>query len=324
MPHPDPHGSDSTAYTPARSALLFATPTYEAGMQHTHDFLSPAWLALPRHLARTGYRNPTDNKRTALSLARNMDGSAVFDILSADPTSRDAFNTWVSHSTGDGTPWSDIYPLTSRLRPPLDPNKALFVDIGGGLGHQALRFRTTFPSLPGTVTTQDLSSLVARDPEQATRLRGADVEMVEHDFFHPQPPASRGAAFYYLRWVLHDWPDAEAVRILTNVRGAMTPGYSRVLLNEWVLDFDARDSGPVPVVDDAPPITTTTTTTTATPTATPLFAANMDVNMMSAGAGMERSAAQFRSLMAAAGLRVTGIWTKGDGVSIGVVEGMVA
>ncbi|KAK4232765.1 hypothetical protein C8A03DRAFT_39602 [Achaetomium macrosporum] len=34
---------------------------------------------------------------------------------------------------------------------------------------------------------------------------------------------------------LHDWPDAECVKFLKRVKEAMTPGYSRLLINENVI-----------------------------------------------------------------------------------------
>lgn len=35
--------------------------------------------------------------------------------------------------------------------------------------------------------------------------------------------------------VLHDWPDDVCVSILQNVKAAMAPGYSRLLINENVI-----------------------------------------------------------------------------------------
>lgn len=40
---------------------------------------------------------------------------------------------------------------------------------------------------------------------------------------------------YSLHSILHDWDDEHGVKILENLRPALTPGYSRVLLNETVL-----------------------------------------------------------------------------------------
>lgn len=50
-----------------------------------------------------------------------------------------------------------------------------------------------------------------------------------------------------LRQVLHDWPDLEAKMILGKLHSAMTPGYSRLLID----DFIVNDELPGPdAVDD--------------------------------------------------------------------------
>ncbi len=81
------------------------------------------------------------------------------------------------------------------------------------------------------------------------------IEIVTHDFFTPQPiigtcpprltrldavhglsnlAASLGARSYYLRSILHDWPDDKCVEILENLRLSMTSD-SVVLIDEIVL-----------------------------------------------------------------------------------------
>ena len=44
-----------------------------------------------------------------------------------------------------------------------------------------------------------------------------------------------GARLYYLRYVPHDWPQKTNIEILTHLRKAMKPGYSRLIVNEWIL-----------------------------------------------------------------------------------------
>ena len=54
----------------------------------------------------------------------------------------------------------------------------------------------------------------------------------------PSPDADRlilGARVYYLRSILHDWSSQKCVQILGRVREAMKPGYSKLLLNEFIL-----------------------------------------------------------------------------------------
>jgi 6-hydroxytryprostatin B O-methyltransferase len=53
-----------------------------------------------------------------------------------------------------------------------------------------------------------------------------------HDFNDPQPVT--GADVYLLRMILHDWPDAEAVKILKNLVVAMN-AESRLIIMDTVL-----------------------------------------------------------------------------------------
>jgi hypothetical protein len=49
--------------------------------------------------------------------------------------------------------------------------------------------------------------------------------------FEPQPVV--GADIYMLKWILHDWPDAESVAILKALVPALKPG-ARVLFIDYV------------------------------------------------------------------------------------------
>ncbi|KAL8805329.1 MAG: hypothetical protein Q9182_002003 [Xanthomendoza sp. 2 TL-2023] len=53
-----------------------------------------------------------------------------------------------------------------------------------------------------------------------------------HDFFQEQP--IKGAEIYTLRWILHDWSDKYAARILRALIPALKPG-AKVLVLESVL-----------------------------------------------------------------------------------------
>lgn len=59
------------------------------------------------------------------------------------------------------------------------------------------------------------------------------VKSMANDFFTPQP--LKGAKAYYLRQVLHDCPTEQCKQILSNLKAAMKPGYSRILLNEIII-----------------------------------------------------------------------------------------
>ena len=101
-----------------------------------------------------------------------------------------------------------------------------------------------------------------------------------------------GALFYHLRHILHDWPDQQAVEILSQIRPAMDPQISRILINELIVPEQGERA---------------------------LFGARSDFNMMSALAGVERTELQWHELIKAAGLKIDRIWTA-DPTSDSVLE----
>jgi O-methyltransferase domain len=105
-----------------------------------------------------------------------------------------------------------------------------------------------------------------------------------------------GARLYYLRYIPHDWPQKTNVEILTQLREAMKPGYSRLIINEWIV-----------------PAQGASTLMTA-----------QDMNMMSIGGGMERTEDLHRAYIEAAGLKISRIYSPGDRISESVIEAEVA
>ncbi|GMG41690.1 unnamed protein product [Aspergillus oryzae var. brunneus] len=93
-------------------------------------------------------------------------------------------------------------------------------------------------------------------------------------------------AAYYFRAIFHDWPDYICHKILVNTISAMNAEYSRILIADFVLP----DTGAA------------------------LLQASIDIQMMSIGSGMERSERQWRELLGAAGLEITGIWSGSPGL----------
>ena len=75
----------------------------------------------------------------------------------------------------------DSYPFEKELGHSLKPEISLFVDVGGGIGHQCLALKQRLPHLSGRVINQDLPPVIA----QAIPHEG--VEHTVHDFMAEQP-----------------------------------------------------------------------------------------------------------------------------------------
>lgn len=217
-----------------------------------------------------------------------MDGKDTFEILAVDPA-LEATNKWFRAVSAQYTPWIQTYPFLERV-PMVNDGEVQFVDVGGNLGHQTLILKEANPQLPGRFIVQDLTNIVPA----TSHLAPAGVEFQPYNFYDEQPV--KGAACYYMRYIVHDWGNADGIRILTRVREAMKPGYSKLLINEWVVP----EQGASRMVTGA------------------------DMVMMVAGSGMERTLAQFRELIEKAGLKIGEVFYAKDEISPAIIEVVVA
>ncbi|KAI4252736.1 MAG: hypothetical protein LQ352_004114 [Teloschistes flavicans] len=104
------------------------------------------------------------------------------------------------------------------------------VDVGGSHGSLSIAIAQAFPSLRCIV--QDRPEIIEMgDHNLPTDVRGR-VDFMAHDFFDEQPV--KDAEVYILRWILHDWSDRNASRILKALVPALQAG-ARVLLLEQIM-----------------------------------------------------------------------------------------
>jgi len=168
---------------------------------------------------------PKDISKTGWSLATGSDQS-FFDDLQADAAMADRFQgalrfftaTVPGHSPqllAENYPWRDLAP------------GSVVVDVGGGDGSIARVIADLCPATKFVVQDQSRVIEVAR---QATDIP-SNIEFQVHDFFEPQP--IHGAQVYLLRWILHDWPDNYAIRILKALIPGLQHGAS-VVINDYV------------------------------------------------------------------------------------------
>lgn len=110
------------------------------------------------------------------------------------------------------------------------PEGSLVVDVGGSRGHVSVHLAQRFPHLRFIV--QDMPEVV-KDAEENLPTDVADrVSFVSHDMFSEQ--TVQGAQVYLLRYVLHDWPDKDCVRILKQLIPTMKRG-ARVVIQDHLL-----------------------------------------------------------------------------------------
>ncbi|KAK8139994.1 hypothetical protein PG984_000060 [Apiospora sp. TS-2023a] len=237
-----------------------------AAMSHYYNFVAKQYQATPEFLEQNGYQNPTDESNTALQMGWNT-REPTFDFMSKVPGAMEDFHTYMALRRQADISWLSVYPVLDETVGLTDPERPLYVNVGGGIGHQCAEFRQKYPDIPGRVINQDLPGTVAR----AVPTPG--VENMAHDFFQPQPV--QGAKFYYMRGVLHNHPPYRVRLLLRRIRDDMSPD-SVLLVDETVLpDTDVG-----------------------------FVAASIDLTMLGAFASMERTEAEWRALTESAGLEL--------------------
>lgn len=150
----------------------------------------------------------------------------------------------------------------------------VLADVGGGVGALLAAILKANPRLRGILFDQTHVVAHAR-----SWLEGAGVadrcEVVGGSFFEGVP---EGADAYLLKSVVHDWDDAEAVEILRKCRTAMADTGTLLMVEPVLRAGNAPDP-----------------------------AKYSDLNMLVMLGGRERSAEEFRGILAEAGFRLGGI-----------------
>lgn len=103
--------------------------------------------------------------------------------------------------------------------------------MGGSQGHVSLAIAAKAPRLKFIV--QDQPEMISQGEANLPADMKPRLEFMCHDFFGLNPVA--GADVYLLRYILHDWPDEDAVRILRGITPCMKPT-SRLIISEIVCD----------------------------------------------------------------------------------------
>ncbi|KAF6799563.1 o-methyltransferase [Colletotrichum sojae] len=267
-------------FKPTQFGIALTAPAFHGLFYTYYDLILPTYVSLPSFLASTNYANPQDPRRTAFQHAHAWEGD-LWSYYRAHPAKQDEFNKVQESIALQQPSWTEMYPAAELVKGAREG--PVLVDVGGGTGHDVRRFCEVVPWMEGRVWLEDVEEAV----EMADVPGG--VGRVGYDFFTPQP--IKGARAYLMHSVLHDWPDEQARRILEMQKGAMTPGYSRLLIHDHV-----------DVLGPARP-----------------QAAAFDIQMMALVAGRERSEEDWRRLLGSVGMRVVKVWER-EGAAHCVIE----
>jgi hypothetical protein len=150
----------------------------------------------------------------------------------------------------------------------------LLVDVAGGHGKLLTGILEATPALRGVLF--DLPHVIERAKENPEIKRyGSRCDLKTGNFFETVPAGADG---YIMKHIIHDWKDEEAIKILKNITDAMTT-YGRVLLIEAVVSEGNE----------------------------PDLAKILDIEMLVAPGGKERTAKEYADLFRQAGLKLSRI-----------------
>ena len=199
-------------------------------------------------------------------LARNGEGAAIFNAAMTNASSIDLPGILSSY---DFSTFEKI------------------VDVAGGHGALLRGILEICPHAKGVLC--DLPAVLSGATE-ITRSRVADrCDLIAADMFQAVPP---GGDAYILKRILHDWSDAESIRILQNCRRAIAAS-GKLLVIEVVVQRPNQ----------------------------PDVAKLLDLDMLVLLHGRERTEEEFRELFAAAGFRLTRVI---PAARISIIEGVAA
>ncbi|PHH66063.1 hypothetical protein CDD81_588 [Ophiocordyceps australis] len=206
-------------FTAQQTTHTLADPRIQGPMRFFHAVSNPAFHALPDFLQETGYQNKSETCAFQRGLKTDL---GLFPWLKQHPDLLKDFQSLMGVPK-EGNCLNVISldaSVSSEHRGPI------LVDIGGNTGQQAGNILAKHPELAGRVVVQDREEAV----KNASDIKGC--QFMAHDFFKPQP--IKGAKYYYLRAILHNWDDEKAAQILANIVPAMTAD-SLVLIDETVI-----------------------------------------------------------------------------------------
>ena len=107
---------------------------------------------------------------------------------------------------------------------------ATIVDLGGSTGAVSIAIAEQYPKLKFVV--QDLGETIqAVTKDQIPSHLANRIELMAHDFFTEQTVT---ADVYLFRYILHNWPDAYAIRILRQLIPVLKLG-AQVIVNDNLL-----------------------------------------------------------------------------------------
>ncbi|EIN04073.1 S-adenosyl-L-methionine-dependent methyltransferase [Punctularia strigosozonata HHB-11173 SS5] len=119
---------------------------------------------------------------------------------------------------------------------------SLLVDVGGGNGSESYEIAKKAPHLKIIIEDREETVKQVTGPtwqahaEKKSLLDSGRVSLLGQDFFDAQPDDLGKVAMFFMRFITHDWPTSDCVRILRRLHAAAAPD-TLLLINDQVVPY---------------------------------------------------------------------------------------
>ncbi|KAI9709578.1 MAG: hypothetical protein M1820_003338 [Bogoriella megaspora] len=262
-------------YGETQASRQMTLPSVRAGIRWAHDQSLDVYHVMPEFFKKNGYKCPTDGRDTPFQyLHKTQDLPYIY--WSKQPGVIENFNIFMGglYGTPLRLPWQEWFPADKVIFDGYQENisDVVFVDVGGGIGHECQTLLKKFPDVKGRIVLQDLPNVIDDVKELDPR-----IERQPMNFLEGQP--IKGARAYLFQNIFHNWADSMCLDILEKLAPALTPGYSKLIISNIIIKDENA----------------------------PLRQAGIDIGMF-IFSGLQRTETQWKDLLDKRGFKVIKFW----------------
>lgn len=293
-------GTDTVHHTAKSLAYVGGSPTQRL-FEINFDNVVLSTAHLPEYYRTYGRKECKSDRHTPFSFAMRCPEKDFWEIMNDDPTGKRMSIFMQAMATVEQYfPIAGMYDFSwavEKGKEDAHKDRAQLVDVGGGKGHCVkVLLEQTEGLVPERCVLQDRPEVIEKSKAAAEGKLAEGVVLQSIDFHKEQPVKggsqadirscfvqlltlahAQGAFTYWIRRCLHDYADAVCVNILSIIADAMADD-SRLLVVEQILENPPNN-----------------------------FTAWNDL-MINCFGGKERTLADFQTLAAGAGLKVSGVF----------------
>lgn len=281
------------AYAHTTFSRFLTAPPAKASTKHLFDNMFQAQAnSAGGYYKENGFHSPSDPKNTAFTFAHGEKDKGFFDIFEEKPERMKLFNDAMTATAQFGLKELTACYTWGELKG--NEEGVVLVDVGGGKGHvvKELKSSTEVFKGKGKVVLQDMKVVL-----DGGVVVDEDVELMPYNFLNEEQPIK--GANYFFKSIFHDWPDSSCLRILKNLKPAMTRTPTNPTPKLLITDLVLPDHSPPPGL------------------------VLRDINMLVIG-GKERSLSQWEKLLGDGGFKIIGVHGQHGASAGSVIECVLA